>query len=271
MIINRIRAGSQAEPPLKNPFTDTHVIQEAGRFIGREKEMKSLLAKLQNGFHLKADQSLLSQGTSVVLMGEPKIGKSSLLYHLKREWEKANGKVSGPINIELIDSSDDFRDRLATVFGVDKGNWPLLEETLLKFQGLLLIDELDIGLQHGLTNKDIRKLRGTVQENKNFKVIATSRVDLKNIYQDSIGSSPIDFLESINIGMMEKEECRLLLTHPWSSGVPLFDSQTCEELLNVAGCHPYRLQRAAHHRFKAFFDTGYDWLTQYKREIDNFK
>jgi hypothetical protein len=218
------------------------------------------------------DESLLAKGCSVALIGEPKIGKSSLLRHLKRLWEKGNGRVIGPITLEMVDNTVDFFDQIAEAILVKKGDWPGLRKKLLEFRGLLMIDELDIGPQHGLSNKDMRKLRGLIQENRGFKVVAASRVALKRVYKaDEFGSFPTDFLEELPLGVMDEEECRLLLKHLWAPDAPLFDHQTSETLLAIASCFPYKLQCAAFHRFEVLANPTYEWLKEFQRVMEKIQ
>ncbi len=256
-------------PSMENPFTDTHVILDQSRFIGRSQELKTILKRLQNGIDTYIDESSLIKGCSVAIIGVPKIGKSSILWHLKKEWEKADGGIIGPINMETVDSAVDFFNLIAEAAGVDTGDWPTLRKKLLAFRGLLIIDELDIAPQHGVSNKDMSKLRGIIQENRDIKVVAASRVTLKKVYKaDEFGSFPTDFLEELPLGQMAEEECRLLLEHPWEPQLPQFDRQTSETLLTMADYFPYKLQRAAFHRYEALTNTAYDWQEGFHRDME---
>jgi hypothetical protein len=57
------------------------------------------------------------------------------------------------------------------------------------------------------------------------------------------------------------------LEHPWAPGASRFDDETVEQLLELTGRHPDRLQRAAFHRFEAFYDPVYDWRAMYRQHI----
>ena len=52
-----------------NPFTNRGMITRENEFVGREREISDILARVRNG-------------NSVSVVGERRIGKSSLLYHL---------------------------------------------------------------------------------------------------------------------------------------------------------------------------------------------
>lgn len=52
-----------------NPFTNRSMIKQENEFVGRERELTDILARIRNG-------------NPVSVIGERRIGKSSLLYHL---------------------------------------------------------------------------------------------------------------------------------------------------------------------------------------------
>ena len=64
---------------LYNPFTNRGMINKENEFVGREREISDILARIRNG-------------NSVSVVVERRIGKSSLLYHLGgglgKVWEK---------------------------------------------------------------------------------------------------------------------------------------------------------------------------------------
>ncbi len=82
------------------------------------------------------------------------------------------------------------------------------------------------------------------------------------------GSCPWDFLQVLEVGPFTEEEAHRLLAHPWAPDASRFDETTCRELIALSGCHPYRLQRAAHHRYEALADPGYDWRAGYALDME---
>ena len=68
---------------------------------------------------------------------------------------------------------------------------------------------------------------------------------------------------------MPETESRRLLTHPWAPNAPQFDAPTLDELLKLAGGHPFKLHRAAFHRYEALTDPTYDWLAAYRQDLEN--
>ncbi|MEJ5308704.1 MAG: CHAT domain-containing protein [Anaerolineae bacterium] len=243
-----------ALPP--NPFTDMLIIRDTTRFVGREGELQRLLALLRSG--------------SVTLVGEPKIGKSSLMARLADRWKAENGgHVFGPLDCQgLLDCADFFAE-LARLLGLPAiDDRRKLRDALRTTTGLLLIDELDCAPGWGLTADDFALFRAACSANPHFKLVVVSREPLKAIFPDSRRGSPAyNFLIPYTLGEMSTADARALLAHPWDAVAPAFDAATVETLLALAGAHPFKLQRAAHHRYEVFAHPGYDWQTAYRDEI----
>lgn len=248
-----IKSGSRTKD--ENPFTDTHVILEPGRFIGRDEYMRRLSQMLEHG--------------CVSLQGQRKIGKSSLLLHLARAWK--HSPVIGPVDVMGVSNAEDFYQQLGKLLGVKHGDRIGIRDALNEFDGLLLVDELDYGPAKGITSDDIGIFRAICQGNRNLKMAVVSRQPLSSLFPNSPGSWVYDFLLPLTIEELNEEEARLLLTHPWAPEAQKFDLKTCRELLKLADFHPYKLQRAAHHRFKVFQAPHYNWQKEFKVEMEQLQ
>ncbi|UCH98035.1 MAG: TIR domain-containing protein [Candidatus Aminicenantes bacterium] len=235
-----------------NPFTEFMAIRDPARFIGREAELRRLMTLLQRG--------------SVALLGEPKIGKSSLLRHLARHWQ---GKVIGPLDCHSLKDRSDFFQNISGALDLDNCDWQTIRAALNLSQLLFLLDELDYGPECGITHAEIALFRSVCDSNRDFKMVAVSRTPLKEVFPDiGRGSPAFNFLVPFTLGPFNEAECRQVLAHPWEPDVPFFDAETCEQLVELTGCHPYKLQCAAFHRFEALADPAYDWQTRYQQDME---
>ncbi|MBN2006786.1 MAG: ATP-binding protein, partial [Anaerolineae bacterium] len=250
-----VRAAKPASLPL-NPFTDMLMIRDAARFVGREAELHRLRSLLRSG--------------SVTLVGDPKIGKSSLMARLADLWQAENGgRVFGPLDCQGVLDCDDFFAELAELLGLqDIDDRRKLRDALRATSGLLLIDEVDCAPGWGLTDNDFALFRAVCSANPNFKLVTVSRSPLKTIFPDARRGSPAyNFLIPYTLGSLNDADARALLAHPWDTAAPTFDTATVDTLLALAGTHPFKLQRAAHHRYEVFGNPSYDWQTTYRDEI----
>jgi Trypsin-like serine proteases, typically periplasmic, contain C-terminal PDZ domain len=238
-------------PP--NPFTDILAIRDPARFIGRERLLERVLRLLQAG--------------SVALIGERKIGKSSILWQLKRRLEQEVPTLFWDF-FEPISARQLLRETIARLGG-SGDTWEDFRTALRGRRVVLLLDELDLALERGFDLDMLRGCRALCQQESGFRLVTASRALPKNIFpKPERGSTPWDFLQPLEVGPFTEEEAQRLLDHPWAPEAPRFDPATCRELIALSGCHPYRLQRAAHHRYEALADPHYDWRAGYERDME---
>lgn len=239
---------------LPNPFTATLAIHQPEQFIGRNAELRRLQSMLQGG--------------SVSLLGEPKIGKSSLLLALARTW---SGQVFGPLDCHTLTDREDFYACLAAALGLPGSNWQTeLRPALLQVEALLLLDEFDVAASLGLTHQDLARFRSVCAANPPLKLLTASRRPLKQIFPDTgTGSPAYNFLPPLTLGPLTEAEARHLLNHPWANNALSFETAAQAELLALTVRHPFKLQRAAFHRYESLTDSGYDWKAAYQFDVEN--
>lgn len=241
--------GKQPLPP--NPFTETGPIQDAAKFIGRKAELQRLNTMLQGG--------------SVSLLGEAKIGKSSLLWHLRDHWQ---GEVIGPINLHGVEDKEDFNDQLAQTLKIpESSSWRNIRENLRKRESLLLFDELDTGFEYEVSDIELGRFRAICQANRKLKLVVTSRRPLSEIFTTSKNSNPYDFLTPHELKLLSEAEARNYLSHPWSPTAPNFDQDIIDLILSETKNHPFKLQQAAFHCYESLGDSAYDWQTLWKQNL----
>ena len=240
-------------PSPPNPFTDILAIRDPARFIGRERLLERVLRQLEAG--------------SVALIGERKIGKSSVLWQLKRRLEPETPTLLWDF-FEPIPARQLLRETIARLGG-SGDTWEDFRAALRGRRMVLLLDELDLALERGFDLDMLRGCRALCQREPGFRLVTASRVPPWNIFpRPERGSTPWDFLQPLEVGPFTEEEAQRLLDHPWAPEAPRFDPATCRELIALSGRHPYRLQRAAHHRYEALADPDYDWRAGYERDLE---
>jgi hypothetical protein len=238
-----------------NPFHANFPVRDATRFVGRQDELRRL-------------RDLLTHGC-VALLGEPKIGKSSLVLELKRTWD---GDVIGPIDFYGLEDRDDFYDALAKGLGLESSDWRgSVRPELRRRRALLLLDELDAAPPHKLDADDLGRLRAVCQQNRDLKLVAVSRRPVKDLFPDSGRGSPVyNFLTHFDLGPLNDEDVRRLLM-PWGEGERLFEPAVVEEIVRLVGGHPAKAQLAAHHRYEGLFDSRHDWREAWEREWERLR
>lgn len=239
----------------KNPFEATLAIRDPLHFVGRDTEMRMLKNTLMGG--------------SVALIGAPKVGKSSLLWQLTTNW---SGKMLGPLDCMMIDGRDDLYAFIANALGGLDGtvDWRAVRQALLHTEALLLIDELDAGPSSGLSYEDITRFRAVCDANRQFKMVVVSRRPLREVYPDTGNGSPAyNFLVPLTLNVFDDADAMTLLSHPWAPAAPLFEAEISHQLLLMTGKHPFKLQRAAFHRYLAMSNSSYDWRRAYQQDMEH--
>ncbi len=242
---------------MENPFTDTMAIRDAVRFIGRESELRRLEQMLRGG--------------SVSLQGDHKIGKSSLLWKLAGAWE---GTVIGPLSFQTK-HWDEMVEEITVKSGKSYKTHRDFRDALLDSRALVLLDEMELGPEKGLTHMYCDLLRGCLEENRSLKIVIASRkAAMKDDRLVGVGSPLYNIFPPLLLRPFSEADARCLLAHPWAAGPPTFEGDIEEELLSLAeyssqgnrGYHPYLLQRAAYHRFEALSDSTYNWKSLFLRD-----
>jgi len=235
-----------------NPFTDILAVRDPARFVGRERLLERVLRLLETG--------------SVALVGERKIGKSSILWQLKRQLE-SSGSVLFWDFFEPAPAQQLLRETVGHLGG-SGDTWEDFRRAVRGRRVTLLLDELDLALERGFDLDTLRGCRALCQREAGFRLVTASRARPGDIFpKPEKGSTPWDFLHPTEVGSFTEEEARRLLDHPWAPEAPRFDGATCRELIALSGRHPYRLQRAAYHRYETLADPDYDWRAEYERDM----
>jgi hypothetical protein len=250
--------GAVSAPPdgrRPNPFHAGAAVRDATRFVGRRNELRRLRDHLAHG--------------SVALLGEPKIGKSSLVLELKRSWD---GDVVGPIDFYAMEDREDFYETLAEELGLGSADWRgSVRGELKRRRALLLLDELDAAPPGKLTAEDLGRLRAVCQDNQDLKLVAVSRTPVKDLFPDAGRGSPVyNFLAHFDLGPLEDDDVRRLLL-PWGEDEPVFEASVVEEIVRLVGGHPAKAQMAAHHRYESLFDPRHDWRTEWERDWERLR
>lgn len=240
-----------------NPFTEVVAIRDPDRFVGRELLLERLLRLLEGG--------------SVALVGERKIGKSSLLHRLADLLRREPGQT-----VVFWDFFDpvDVKHLLAQAIralGSEGKKWSDFKQAVHNRRIVLLLDEFDLAPERGFGLDVLRGFRALCQVERGLRLVTASRTLPREIFPDpGAGSWPYDFLGVQRLGSFTEDEAQRLLAHPWAPAALHFDAPTCEELIARSGCHPYRLQRAAHHRYEALCDPAQadDWRAAYELDME---
>jgi hypothetical protein len=246
-----------------NPYTNRGMIRNPDDFFGRSLE-------LQRAF------SFISNLQSVSIVGDRRIGKSSLLYALRepaiqtKYGFESTGFLFGYLDFCRFAWQQplDFLRELARVAASQSGqqwSWqPDQPLTLQKFERLVremtsagfklvfLLDEFDSILQAEAFDVEFQVYLRSLANGLDFAWVTASTARLGDISSAPDMSSPFfNIFSIIPLGTLERKEAMMLIAQPSRrQGVPL--KQHTDFLLDLAGLHPFLLQIACYGLLEAY-------------------
>ena len=172
---------------MQNPFTNRSMIKDNTSFVGRVRELDDIVPRLRTG-------------NCVSVVGERRIGKSSLLYHLYQTGNQLLGDERWQfqfVYLDLLDPSvktaEDFVSSVLTRLGIEFDEDKVAKKPTLWFSRalranrqkalpILLIDEFDkIVKLPELFNEDFLETLRAVCNEGNLCIVTASKETLKDI------------------------------------------------------------------------------------------
>ncbi len=238
---------------LINPFLPLNgVVEESHLFFGRSQEVERIF-------------EILNSGSSVAIIGERQIGKSSLLMEISRQAKTQLLQPRQPIymNLQHIHDEAEFYEAFCEAVGIKeiyKGY--RLSRELQNYRLLLILDEVEKMTGDSFTNNIRGQLRGLAEGmNAPLRLLVAGSTCLDQLFPDSKGmTSPFT-----GICMEEKLErwdeatirefidSRLnspLLT-PDSKNIT-FSEDEIKQLINDSGGHPQILMELCYQMFNRY-------------------
>lgn len=159
-----------------NPFIPQHgKIDDPKFFFGREREIRRVF-------------ETLNSGSSVAIIGERAIGKSSLLQAIYREAPNQLRHPRQPIYLDLKNVCDenDFYDALCHKAGIETAKGYQLQRALESHRLLLILDEVEKMTWDGFTNQVRGQLRGLAEgNNAPLRLVVAACTSLDTLFPDS--------------------------------------------------------------------------------------
>jgi hypothetical protein len=168
----------KAERAIPNPFIPRNGrVEDTQRFFGREREMQRVF-------------EVLNTGSSVALIGEEGMGKSSLLWAICQQAKNRlqPSRQSVFLDLNYIDNEEDFYSALCHEVGIAECTGYLLTRNLKahKNKVLLALDNVGKMTWQGFTRGVRDKLRGLAEgSNAPLKLILAATEPLNDLFNDS--------------------------------------------------------------------------------------
>ncbi len=265
---------------VRNPFIYGRPVP-TGRFYGRQAEVRTLFSRLFNG-------------ESTAIVGEPHIGKSSLLRYIadekqRREWisdvfeqhifadfdcHLMSGEFTAAdfwkhVLEQVLATTDDEALRKQCELVAQNSFGSLTLERVFKLLGkrswrlVLLIDEFDALLNHShfSTAEFLGALRSFATRTDGLAVITASRLSVSQMNRLSVKHNPFgspffNNMTEVRLSHLSDEEAQRLIGETLAAAGPAvaFDDEDRKLLLILAGRQPFLLQVAAASLYDAYVE-----------------
>ncbi len=245
-----------------NPYLNRVMIQDPKQFFGRRSEVRRILARLG------ADRP-----QSISLVGERRIGKSSLLYHLTcPEIQDRHLPDRSSLVIVFLDFQQLRNITIEVFFGLlldairracgqmpDTGppSYRAFQLLLEAFRGdkrrlILLFDEFEAITANPAFDIEFYSYLRSMANNYAVAYVTSSNIELQRLcYSSNISDSPFfNIFSNFYLKTFEREEARELISKPSEEqGLPL--EMYADEIIVLAGLFPFYLQIAC----SIYFDS----------------
>ncbi|MDM3853774.1 MAG: ATP-binding protein [Aphanizomenon gracile PMC649.10] len=232
----------------QNPFVPkTGRIENLEKFLGRDQEIKQIF-------------ELLNNASSVVLIGEQAIGKSSLLYAV---YQQSINLLQLPrqnvfLDMNNIHNQEDFYFAICEKIDIPDSKGYRFKRNLENKRVLLVLD--NVGKLNGVGfTRDVRdQLRGLAEgENACLKLVVAANESLKTLFNDSYETSPLaDICQPVDIFPWDEIIIRDFITKRLQLTTIDFTEADIQELIQESGGHPQKLTQLCYNLYKKYFQKN---------------
>lgn len=240
-----------SEPDYISTFLDNPFVPKAGRvddpqlFFNREREIKRIF-------------EILNSGSSVAVIGEEAIGKSSLLCAICRQ---ADGfqSLRKPIYLDLneIRDEDDFYSALCHEANIIESKGYRLTRELRSHRLLLALDNVGKITCEGFSRQVRDQLRGLAEgRDAPLRLILAATQSLDSLFEDSLEEDKTSPLAGIcqeeRLEAWDEKTSRALIKSRLAFTNVQFSEEEISQLVQESGGYPQKLMQLCYQTFSQY-------------------
>jgi hypothetical protein len=234
-----------------NPFTPQQGrVDNPQLFFNRDREIRRVF-------------EVLNSGSSVALIGEEGIGKSSLLWAICQQAESCLQSPRQPVflDLNLVHDENDFYSALCHEVGIPESNGYSLTRNLRDRRVLLAIDNVGKMTWVGFTRGVRDRLRGLAEgSNAPLKLILAASEPLERLFNDSQDESKTSPLAGIfqeeNLKPWDETTIRAFIEARLAVTSVRFTEEEIIQLVQESGGHPRRLMQLCYRIYSRYVEGG---------------
>ncbi|AVH64464.1 ATP-binding protein [Nostoc sp. 'Peltigera membranacea cyanobiont' N6] len=233
-----------------NPFIPFNGrVEEKDLFFDREREIRRVF-------------EVLNSGSSVVLIGEEGIGKSSLLSIICQEAETRLKVKRQPVflDLNLLHNESQFYSDLCHGIGIPDSKDYQLTRNLRSCKILLAIDNVGKLTGEGFTRNIRDYLRGLAEgSNAPLKLILAATEPLNNLFNDSQeqgNTSPLaGICQEEHIHPWNEATMRTFITNRLARTSVSFTEEEIIQLIQESGGHPRKVMQLCYQTYSRYVES----------------
>jgi hypothetical protein len=239
------------ENAIINPFIpQTGTVDNPQLFFNREREIRRVF-------------EVLNSGSSVALIGEEGIGKSSVLWKI---CQQAESRLHSPrqsvfLDLNWVNDENDFYCALCHEVGIPESKDYSLTRNLRDRRILLAIDNVGKMRWVGFTRGIRDRLRGLAEgSNAPLKLILAASEPLERLFNDSQDESKTSPLAGIcqeeNLKAWDETTARAFIDARLAMTSVRFTEEEIIQLVQESGGHPRRLMQLCYRTYSRYVEGG---------------
>ncbi|MEH2219327.1 MAG: hypothetical protein V7K72_19830 [Nostoc sp.] len=234
-----------------NPFIPQNGrIEDPQQFFGREREIDRVFEVLKNG-------------SSVALIAEEGMGKSSLLCAICQQAKNYLQSSRQPVFLDLNDgvhNEDEFYMALCDKIGIPESKGYSLTRNLRDKRVLLAIDNLGKFTWDGFTRQVRDQLRGLAEgSNAPLKLILAATEPLNNLFNDSQeqgNTSPLaGICQEEHIHPWNEATMHTFITNRLARTSVSFTEEEIIQLIQESGGHPRKVMQLCYQTYSRYVES----------------
>ncbi|MBD2015322.1 ATP-binding protein [Microcoleus sp. FACHB-53] len=236
---------------LTNPFTPQHgIVDNLELFFNRDREIRRVF-------------EVLNSGSSVALIGEEGIGKSSLLWKICQLAESClhSPRQSVFLDLNWVNDENDFYSALCHEIGIPESKDYSLTRNLRDRRILLAIDNVGKMTWEGFTRGVRDRLRGLAEgSTAPLKLILAASEPLERLFNDSQDEGKTSPLAGIcqeeNLKPWDETTARAFIDARLAMTSVRFSKEEIIQLVQESGGHPRRLMQLCYRTYSRYMEGG---------------
>ncbi|WP_180267537.1 nSTAND1 domain-containing NTPase [Nostoc linckia] len=225
-------------------------IEDSQQFFGREREILRVF-------------EVLNSNSSVALIGEEGIGKSSLLWVICQQARNYLRLPREPVFLDLnngVHDEDEFYIALCDKIGIPESKGYRLTRNLQNKKVLLAIDNLGKLIENGFTRQVRDQLRGLAEgRDASLRLILAASEPLEKLFNDSQDNRKTSPLTGIcqeeNIKPWDEISARHFITNRLANTSVNFTEEEIIQLIQQSGGHPRKLMQLCYQTYSRYVES----------------